>query len=186
MTANVRQIMVKGAKVGIMDLDEALEQVAQTHKNSTEQEIKTALLDKLEQKNYIPAHVQKDYAQAFYREFCKYLDIPVQEESGQGSGVKVLGPGCSRCDNMHNEVMEVLAKLGLAVEVEHITNPKEIASFGVMGTRQPWSWAARSSAWAVSRADRSWKSGCRNCRPSTGTTLCIILSCSISCSLEKS
>ncbi|MFW6179218.1 MAG: thioredoxin family protein [Desulfohalobiaceae bacterium] len=134
MSAKVRQIRVKGNKVGITGLDEALEEVSQTHKDSSQQEILNALLSKLERDNYIPPPAREDYAQAFYQEYCKYLGLEVKEAGSSSPSLKVLGPGCSRCDNLHKELVEVLAKLGLAAEVEHITDPKEIASYGVMGT----------------------------------------------------
>ncbi|MGM0425131.1 MAG: MTH895/ArsE family thioredoxin-like protein [Thermodesulfobacteriota bacterium] len=134
MSAKVRQTRVKGNKVGIMGLEEALQEVSQNHAHSSEQEIKEALLSKLEKDNYIPPPAREDYAQAFYQEYCKYLGLEVKEEDSSSPSIKVLGPGCSRCDNMHQEIVDILAKLGLALEVEHITDPKEIASFGVMGT----------------------------------------------------
>jgi small redox-active disulfide protein 2 len=48
--------------------------------------------------------------------------------------VKVLGSGCSRCNELEKRVKDVLAELGIAAGVEHITDLKEIAGMGVFMT----------------------------------------------------
>jgi small redox-active disulfide protein 2 len=48
--------------------------------------------------------------------------------------IKVLGPGCTQCDKLERELMEVMVELGLAASIEHVTDLKEIAKYGVMGT----------------------------------------------------
>ena len=48
--------------------------------------------------------------------------------------IKVFGPGCKRCETTATMVQDAAAKLGLAVEVEKITDPRAIAMAGVMST----------------------------------------------------
>lgn len=48
--------------------------------------------------------------------------------------IKVFGPGCKRCETTAAMVQDAAAKLGLAVEVEKITDPRAIAMAGVMST----------------------------------------------------
>jgi small redox-active disulfide protein 2 len=48
--------------------------------------------------------------------------------------VKVYGPGCNRCETTEAMVKEAAAKLGVAVEVEKVTDAKSIAMAGVMST----------------------------------------------------
>lgn len=48
--------------------------------------------------------------------------------------VKVYGPGCKRCETTAAMVSEAAARLGIAVEVEKITDPRAIALAGVMST----------------------------------------------------
>lgn len=48
--------------------------------------------------------------------------------------VKVYGPGCKRCETTETMVKEAAAKLGIAVEVEKVTDAKSIAMAGVMST----------------------------------------------------
>ncbi|MBI5523254.1 MAG: thioredoxin family protein [Desulfarculus sp.] len=48
--------------------------------------------------------------------------------------IKVLGPGCSRCESLTASVMKVLNEMNLAADLEHVRDMMEIARFGVMGT----------------------------------------------------
>lgn len=48
--------------------------------------------------------------------------------------VKVLGPGCKRCDTAVQMVHDAAAKLGVAVEVEKVTDYAAIAGYGVAST----------------------------------------------------
>lgn len=48
--------------------------------------------------------------------------------------VKVYGPGCNRCKTTEAMVKKAAAKLGIAVEVEKVTDAKSIAMAGIMST----------------------------------------------------
>ena len=48
--------------------------------------------------------------------------------------IKVLGSGCTNCRNLEKATREALADLGIEAELEHVTDPGEIASYGVMRT----------------------------------------------------
>ncbi len=48
--------------------------------------------------------------------------------------VKVLGPGCSRCQATAQMVETEAAKLGIDVTVEKVTDYADIASFGIAST----------------------------------------------------
>jgi small redox-active disulfide protein 2 len=48
--------------------------------------------------------------------------------------IKVLGSGCSRCNELEKRVRDVLSELGVAANVEHVTDLKEIAAMGVFMT----------------------------------------------------
>jgi small redox-active disulfide protein 2 len=48
--------------------------------------------------------------------------------------VKVYGPGCKRCETTEAMVKEAAAKLGVAVDVEKVTDARSIAMAGVMST----------------------------------------------------
>lgn len=48
--------------------------------------------------------------------------------------VKVLGPGCARCQATAQMVEAEAAKLGLEVAVEKVTDYAAIAGFGIVST----------------------------------------------------
>lgn len=48
--------------------------------------------------------------------------------------VKVLGPGCPRCQQTEKNVREAVAESGVDAKIEKITNVLEIARYGVFGT----------------------------------------------------
>ena len=48
--------------------------------------------------------------------------------------IKVLGPGCARCEQTEKAVKEAVAETGVAADVEKITDVMKIAGYGVFGT----------------------------------------------------
>lgn len=48
--------------------------------------------------------------------------------------IKVLGPGCAKCNKTEQLIQEVVKETGSDARVEKITDLMEIASHGVMGT----------------------------------------------------
>jgi small redox-active disulfide protein 2 len=48
--------------------------------------------------------------------------------------IKVLGPGCPKCNQTVKLIQEVLDESGMEAKLEKVTNLMEIAGFGVFGT----------------------------------------------------
>jgi small redox-active disulfide protein 2 len=48
--------------------------------------------------------------------------------------VKILGTGCVNCKNLETLTRNALDELGLDVEIDKVTDPGEIVSWGVMST----------------------------------------------------
>jgi len=48
--------------------------------------------------------------------------------------IKVLGPGCPKCQATEKNVKEAVADSGLDVQVDKVTDLMEIAKYGVFGT----------------------------------------------------
>ena len=48
--------------------------------------------------------------------------------------IKVLGPGCLKCQATEKNVKEAVADSGLDVQVDKVTDLMEIARYGVFGT----------------------------------------------------
>lgn len=48
--------------------------------------------------------------------------------------IKVLGPGCKRCESTRKIVEEAVAESGVSAEIIKVTDTLEIAKHGVFGT----------------------------------------------------
>jgi small redox-active disulfide protein 2 len=48
--------------------------------------------------------------------------------------IKVLGPGCPKCQQTEKIVKEALAEAGVSATVEKVTDILKIAEYGVFGT----------------------------------------------------
>lgn len=48
--------------------------------------------------------------------------------------IKVLGPGCARCNKLEATVKEVLSELGDDVPLEHVRDMKKIMEYPILAT----------------------------------------------------
>ncbi len=48
--------------------------------------------------------------------------------------IKVLGPGCPKCEQTEQNVKDAVAEAGVDADVEKVTDIMEIAGYGVFGT----------------------------------------------------
>ncbi|RLB67746.1 MAG: thioredoxin family protein [Deltaproteobacteria bacterium] len=48
--------------------------------------------------------------------------------------IKVLGPGCPKCQQTEKVVREAVAEAGIPADVEKVTDVIKIAGYGVFGT----------------------------------------------------
>lgn len=48
--------------------------------------------------------------------------------------IKILGSGCQNCHNLEHATRDAVAQLGIDATFESVTDPAEIASWGVMKT----------------------------------------------------
>jgi small redox-active disulfide protein 2 len=48
--------------------------------------------------------------------------------------IKVLGPGCTKCNKTEKLIQEVIKEMGVTATVEKVTDMMAIASYGVFGT----------------------------------------------------
>jgi small redox-active disulfide protein 2 len=60
------------------------------------------------------------------------LSIIKQEELSME--IKVLGPGCARCEQVEKLIREALTETGVEATVDKVKDFKQIASYGVFGT----------------------------------------------------
>ncbi len=48
--------------------------------------------------------------------------------------IKVLGPGCPKCQQTEKVVKEAIADSGVSADIEKVTDTMKIAGYGVFGT----------------------------------------------------
>jgi small redox-active disulfide protein 2 len=48
--------------------------------------------------------------------------------------IRILGPGCPRCDEVEKRSIKALAELNVAADVQKITDLKKITEYKIMGT----------------------------------------------------
>jgi len=48
--------------------------------------------------------------------------------------IKVLGPGCPKCQKTEQNVKDAVSETGINASVEKVTDVMEIAGYGVFGT----------------------------------------------------
>ncbi len=48
--------------------------------------------------------------------------------------IKILGPGCKKCDQAAARVAAVVSETGVEAQIEKVTDMMAIAGFGVMAT----------------------------------------------------
>jgi len=48
--------------------------------------------------------------------------------------IKILGPGCANCKRLEERTREAVTALNLDAEVEKVTDPADIAGYGIMRT----------------------------------------------------
>jgi len=48
--------------------------------------------------------------------------------------IKILGPGCARCHDLEKRTINVLAELGVAADVQKVSDIKKIMEFGILAT----------------------------------------------------
>ncbi|MEJ5365264.1 MAG: thioredoxin family protein [Desulfosoma sp.] len=132
---SVRQLRIGTQTVGLVGLDEALQETALCAKaGRSPDEIKESLLQLLAKDNYIPSGARADYAKALYREWQRFVGEPVTEdEPPQEMSVLVVGPGCAQCDALERAVMDILNEEKISVSVDHVRDPVAIGEMGILG-----------------------------------------------------
>ncbi len=131
-------IVVNGRYVGLMGLDKEVRRLrAELGDDAPADEAASRLLERLSVRNYVPAGARSAYLEALARHWLKATGREDGAAQGGERGplvIKILGPGCVSCNRLEEMVKDVLARLGLAADFEHITDHDEIWRYGVMQT----------------------------------------------------
>lgn len=52
----------------------------------------------------------------------------------EGASIKILGSGCTKCNQLEAATKEALKQLGMDTAIDHVTDFSQIAAYGVMTT----------------------------------------------------
>lgn len=132
--SEVTQLRINGHQVGIIGLGSVMEDMAGDYAVQADEKVLAEMMKRLILNNYIPEQVRDKYGLVFVREFRKFLGQPYEEEEPEGLIVKVFGAGCAVCDGLEREVMQVMAELKLAADLQHVTDAAEMGKSGALGT----------------------------------------------------
>ncbi len=133
MASDIVQIIIGDKSIGIVGLKKAMEDLAKEGPGRTDAECRDLLYRGVAGQNYIPPKMVEEYKDALLRSFKIFTGQIKDEAPASGVRIQVLGPGCFNCDRMEKDVREVLAELRIPGDLSHVTDPVEIAKFGVLG-----------------------------------------------------
>jgi hypothetical protein len=128
----LKQIMINGRLIGITGLCDAINKISL--QTGSDEEIKNILLKDISVNNYIPDSARDAYGNALLREFKIAQGLPVDDEPIPGLNIEVLGIGCARCDQLENDVRDLLSEMNIAAGLRHVFDAKEIARYRLLGS----------------------------------------------------
>ena len=133
MSEKVTQIIIGDHRIGIIGLYDVIKDIKEL-KLVNDREIQTLLLAGIKHQNWILDSKTKEYGNALLREYKKSLGSAVEEEKLREATIHVLGPGCSACEKMEQDVKSILIELNIAADVQHIRDVNQIAEYGMVRT----------------------------------------------------
>ena len=128
-----RLVLIGNTQVGLIGLKEIFEEL-KGQKRESESALKERLVEKAGKKNYIPSSIREDYGKALLREFKTFLGEKAEEKRSEFLEVAILGPGCYSCNKLEQDVMAVLSETGIQASLNHVTDPKLMAQYGILPT----------------------------------------------------
>lgn len=128
-----RLVLVGNRHVGLIGLKGIFEEL-KPQRGKPESLLKEMLVEKAGKKNYIPHSVREEYERALLQEFKKFLGEKIEEERGGFLEVTILGPGCYSCDKLEQDVMAALSETGIQASLNHISDPRLMAQYGILPT----------------------------------------------------
>ena len=92
------------------------------------------MLSEIALNNYVPRAAQDAYGHALLREFEIAQGLLIAEEPSHGLNIAVLGMSCARCSQLEDDVRDLLSEMKIAANLHHITDLKELAHYGLLGS----------------------------------------------------
>ena len=138
MAKLVTQLQVGEYRIGIIGLESVFTELARTHGHEPDEVIREALITQISRKNYIALNLKPLFEAELLKQFKQFQDHLTSTHSLEARrstmDIKVLGPGCPKCEQTEKNVMDAVAETGADASVEKIKDVMQIAKFGVFGT----------------------------------------------------
>ena len=133
----ITQVKIGGVKIGIAGIDETVEAVAKMGLTSDD-ELTRAIMERVQVQNYVPEASYDEYARDLLHFYKIKMGLPVEKQHYEPTPglveIKVLGPGCPRCNGLEKEVRSLLEEMNVPADLEKVEDVNEIAEYNVVTT----------------------------------------------------
>ena len=129
MADDITQVRIGKNLIGLKGLTEIFQELASRSWESPEA-AQEELLRRAAGANYIPAGSRDDYGRACGGNFS----LPGragEAEAAAGLEIKVLGLGCSGCQQFYQQVVDILAAHAIIADLQYITAPALLNDYEV-------------------------------------------------------
>jgi hypothetical protein len=116
--------------IGLRGLKEIFEELASRSWESPAA-AQEELLRRAAGANYMPPGSRDDYGRALWREFLRFKGEATEAEGVPGLEIKVLGLGCSGCQQFYQQVVNILAARPIVADLQYITAPVLLKDYNV-------------------------------------------------------
>ena len=130
MADDITQIRIGKNLIGLRGLPEIFQELSSRSWESPES-AQDELLRRAAGANYIPPGSRDDYRRALWREFHRLRGEAAEAEATAGLEIKVLGLGCSGCQQFYQQVVDILAAHAIEADLQYITAPALLKDYDV-------------------------------------------------------
>ncbi len=126
------KIRIGTVQVGIVGLQGVLAEMAGQSESLPAEKAGSLIREKLAKRNYFAPGSEPLYEEAFFREYQKHLGLSVTDNRTAELTIKVIGPGCPRCERLRDDVLQILSAAELPADFEYVSDPQEVAEYGLL------------------------------------------------------
>jgi Thioredoxin domain len=130
MADDLTQVRIGTNLIGLRGLQEIFQDLASRSWDSP-QAAQEELLRRAAAVNYLPPRSRDDYGRALWREFQRFQGEAPEAETAGGLEIKVLGLGCSGCQQFYQRVVDILAARAITADLQYITAPALLKDYEV-------------------------------------------------------
>ena len=130
MADDITQVRIGKNLVGLRGLPEIFQELASRSWESS-QVVREEMLRRAAALNYMPPGSRDDYGRALWREFLRFQGEAVEAEGAPGLEIKILGQGCSGCQQFYQQVVDIMAARAIIADLQYITAPALLKDYEV-------------------------------------------------------